>query len=173
MNISAVLLEFLQNLRMKNREDEHMTEFFRMTAGHKYWDETITLAKNCSWKAGPFLAKIMKVNAFKEWERVIVACVNKKVVGFCTFMEKDELPSEYDFTPFIGFVFVREENRGKRLSEQLINDAMEYAADLGKKEVYIMSGEVDLYEKFGFKKLGDYKTIYGSTDQLFVKSTSL
>ncbi len=39
---------------------------------------------------------------------------------------------------------------------------------------YISSaGEIGLYEKYGFEKLGDYETIYGSIDQLFVKSTIL
>lgn len=33
-----------------------------------------------------------------------------------------------------------------------------------------MSGEVGLYEKYGFEKLGDNATIYGTTDQLFVKN---
>lgn len=27
---------------------------------------------------------------------------------------------------------------------------------------YILSGEIGLYEKYGFVKIGDYKTIYGS-----------
>lgn len=148
-----------------------MTELFRMTNEHRYWEDTISLAQSCSWKAGPFLARMMEANAFKEWERVIAVCVDGKVVGFCTFMEKDELPSEYVFSPFIGFVFVREEYRGKRLSELLIHNAMEYAKELGIEKVYIMSGENGLYEKYGFEKLGDYETIYGSTDQLFMKST--
>ena len=30
-----------------------------------------------------------------------------------------------------------------------------------------MSGEVGLYEKYGFTKIGDFATIYGDTDQLF------
>lgn len=29
--------------------------------------------------------------------------------------------------------------------------------------VYIMSGEVGLYEKYGFEKIGDYAAIYGTT----------
>ena len=33
-----------------------------------------------------------------------------------------------------------------------------------------MSGEVGLYEKYGFEKVGDYETIYDSVDQLFVKT---
>lgn len=115
----------------------------------------------------------MKNNEFAEWERVFAACVDGKVVGFCTLAEKDELPQKYEFTPFIGFVFVDEQYRGKRLSELMLKSATSYACKLGYKKIYIMSGEIGLYEKYGFKKLGDYETIYGSIDQLFVKPTSL
>lgn len=147
-----------------------MIEIHLMTKGHKYWDETMLFAERCSWKAGPFLAEKMKDNAFNEWERVCVACVNGKVAGFCTFAEKDELPEEYEFTPFIGFVFVDEQYRGKRLSEKMIQSIISYAGELGWDKIYIMSGEVGLYEKYGFVKLGDYKTIYGSKDQIFVRT---
>ena len=41
----------------------------------------------------------------------------------------------------------------------------------GWEKIYLMSGEIGLYEKYGFVKLGDYRTVYGSTDQLFVRDT--
>lgn len=150
-----------------------MIEIYSMTHCHKYWNETISLAAKCLWKAGPYLAEKMKNNEFAEWERVFAACVDGKVVGFCTLAEKDELPPKYEVTPFIGFVFVDEQYRGKRLSELMLKRATSYAYELGYKKIYIMSGETGLYEKYGFKKLGDYETIYGSIDRLFVKSTSL
>lgn len=147
-----------------------MTEIYLITPEHALWNETISLAEKCSWRAGPFLAKKMKNHEFNEWERVCVACVNGRVAGFCTFAERDELPEKYTFTPFVGFVFVDEPYRGKRLSERMIQKIIPYAYGLGYQEIYVMSGEIGLYEKYGFLKLGDYETIYGSIDQLFVKS---
>lgn len=147
-----------------------MTEIYLMTQCHRFWEETISLAERCSWRAGPFLAEKMKSNDFTAQERVCAVCADGKAVGFCTFAEKDELPEEYTFTPFIGFVFVDEQYRGKRLSERMICTVIQYASELGYQKIYIMSGEIGLYEKYGFTKLGDYKTIYGTTDQLFVKS---
>ena len=76
-----------------------------------------------------------------------------------------------DKDTFIGFVFVDEPYRGNRLSELMIQSAILYAREIGYEKVYILSGEIGLYEKYGFEKLGDYKTIFGSIDQLFVKST--
>ena len=146
-----------------------MTEIYLMTAEHTYWKETISLAEKCSWQAGPFLARKMQENEFQEWERVCAICVNGKVAGFSTFTERDELSEQYDFTPFIGFVFVDEQYRGKRLSEMMIQSIISYTKELGYEKVYIMSGEIGLYEKYGFVKLGDYETVYGSIDQLFVQ----
>lgn len=147
-----------------------MPDIYLMAQGHPLWNETIALAENCSWRAGPFLAKMMRNNAFTGQERVCAAFVDGKAVGFCTFAEKDELPEEYPFTPFIGFVFVDESYRGKRLSEAMIRTVASYAHELGYEKIYLMSGETGLYEKYGFEKIGDYETIYGTTDQLFVKT---
>lgn len=139
-----------------------------MSPGHRYWEETASLAENCSWKAGPFLSEKMNGNLLQSWERVCAARVDGKIAGFCAFLEKDEMPDEYLFSPFIGFVFVDEAYRGNRLSELMIRHIVAYARELGFENVYIMSGEVGLYEKYGFTKLGDYPTIYGSVDQLFM-----
>lgn len=111
----------------------------------------------------------MQKNEFNEWERVCAICVNGKVAGFSTFTERDELSEQYDFTPFIGFVFVDERYRGKRLSELMIQSIISYAKELGYEKVYIMGGEIGLYEKYGFVKLGNYETVYGSVEQLFVQ----
>lgn len=146
-----------------------MPEYFLMAQGHKFWDETIAFAERCSWRAGPFLAERMKENDFLPWERVCVTCVDEKTAGFCTFTQKDELPEEYGFEPFIGFVFVGEPYRGKRCSEGMIQTIIPYARGLGYKKLYVMSGEAGLYEKFGFAKLGEYRTVYNTTDQLFVR----
>lgn len=147
-----------------------MTEIHLMTAEHIFWKETISLAEKCSWRAGPVLANKMKKNEFNEWERVCAVCVNGRVAGFSTFAEKDELPDQYDFTPFIGFVFVDEQYRGKRLSEKMIQRIVVYAKELGYEKIYILSGEIGLYEKYGFVKLGDFETVYGTIDQLFIQT---
>ena len=142
-------------------------EIVLMQKGHPFWDRTIAFADACSWKAGPILAKMMRKNAFQPWERVIAAVDGDRPAGFCTFTEKDELPPESDFAPFIGFVFVDEAYRGRRLSERMIRVAFSYARSLGYETVYIMSGETGLYEKYGFQKIGMHPTIYGTEDQLF------
>lgn len=135
--------------------------------GHPLWEEMIGYAENCTWKAGPVLAKKMRENDFRDWERVIAAAGDQGIAGFCTITGTDELPEEYGYTPFAGFVFVDERHRGQRISERMIDRACLYAKELGHPAVYLMSGEKGLYEKYGFQKIGDFRTVYGTTDQLF------
>ena len=135
--------------------------------GDAWWDRTIAYARSCPWEAGPFLAGQMAENAFRDWERVAVAAEDGAVAGFCTFTEKDELSEAYDFSPFIGFVFVDEARRGRRISERMIRRVLAYAESIGFRSVYLMSGEHGLYEKYGFVNMGDYPTVFGTTDQLF------
>ncbi len=140
-----------------------------ITNGHPLWDQTISFAETCSWKAGPYLAKKMRNNEFAEVERVIVATENDSPVGYCTFSLKDELPEDSEYSPFIGFVFVDENCRGKRISEKMIAAALDYAESNGYETVYILSGESGLYEKYGFENIRDVGTIYGTVDHLFQK----
>ena len=141
-----------------------------MTYGHPLWDKTISFAENCSWKAGSNLAKMMRNKEFSEAGRVLIAIEDDEIIGYCTFAMKDELPDDAEYTPFVGFVFVDEESRGKRASERMISAASDYARSIGYEKIYIMSGEQGLYEKFGFVKIGDFKTVYGTEDQLFQKT---
>lgn len=153
------------------RRYNSMIEIVSLQKKSILWEKTISYANDCTWRAGKYLACLMKENAFKEWERVFIAKdENEQIVGFCTFTEKDELPDTYEFTPFIGFMFVDERYRGQRISEKLISGAASYAKTLGYENIYIMSGEIGLYEKYGFKLIGVHETIYDSCEQLFVKS---
>ena len=145
-------------------------EITLMTYAHPLWEKTIAFAENCSWRAGKFLANMMRENSFSDIERVLVAHEGDRIVGFCTFSEKDALPGNSGYTPFIGFVFVDENSRGKRVSEKMIGEACKYAKDIGYEAMYIVSGEHGLYEKYGFEEIDELETIYGDVDQLFKKA---
>lgn len=138
-----------------------------MQQGHPLWEKTACFAESCAWSAGRFLAELMRENRFQPWERVIIALDGEQIAGFCTLTEKDELPDDAPFSPFIGFVFVDAQYRGNRLSERMIRSALGYAKETGCQAVYIVSGEQGLYEKYGFEKVGDFETIYGTAEQLF------
>ena len=142
-------------------------EIILMQKNHPMWQKTAAFAQDCSWRAGPYLAERMDKGTFTDRERVIACLDGEQVAGFCTFSERDSLPEDDPRTPFVGFVFVDEKYRGKRLSQRMIARACFHAADLGYEAVYVVSGEKGLYEKYGFHKIGDVKTVHGTAEQLF------
>jgi len=144
-------------------------EVIAITSGHALWHETAAFADACSWRGGQQLAAQMRQNQFHSWERVFVLREDTQMIGFCTLTEKDELPAEYEFTPLIGSVFIAEAFRGQRRSALLIAAATAYAREIGFREIYVMSGETGLYEAYGFSPVGMYPTVFGTTEQLFVR----
>ena len=122
--------------------------------GDTLWDCVAEYAHNCSWSAGPVLAKQMSQNSFNNWERVFVAIEDSNIAGYCTFAATDCIP-DVPYTPYIGFVFVGEEYRGNRLSEKMIRVALKYAKELNFDRVYLVSDHVNLYEKYGFVKIDE------------------
>ena len=70
------------------------------------WCKVRNYAESCSWGAGKALANAMDNNGFNDWETV----------------SKTDCIPDVDYTPYIGFMFVGEEYRGNRLSQQLIHN---------------------------------------------------
>ncbi len=141
---------------------------FVIDASHPLWEPVARYAEACSWRAGPHLARMMRQRRLRDWERVLAAVDGEQIAGYCTVSEKDTFPDSA-YTPFIGYMFVGERYRGGRLSEKLIEHACRYLQTLGYDEVYIISGETGLYEKYGFLKIGDHQPPFGETEQIFMK----
>jgi len=89
-----------------------------------------------------------------------------EIAGFCTLTKTDCVP-DAPYTPYIGFVFVGEPFRGKRLGEKLTGAAMDYAREIGFDRVYLCSREIGLYEKYGFVKIGEMTDRKGRMEQIF------
>lgn len=109
---------------------------------------------------------------FSDWERVIVGISDDDLASFCTVSKEDGL-ADSTFTPFIGYVFVGKAYRGKRISEQLLTYAETYLKELGFQSIYIVSGEIGLYEKYGYKKIKDCMTVHGFAENLFEKKLDI
>ena len=132
------------------------------------WEEVAHFASCCSWKSGARLAGRMRSGDFSDWECVLAALDDDgSVMGFCTVVKVDCL-LDSPFMPFIGSMFVDEAYRGHRLSGKLIEKAKEYLKTQSFDKVYICSGAIGLYEKYGFVKLGEYPKYNGKMEQLFV-----
>ncbi len=100
-------------------------DFKIITSSDRMWNKVKDYAKNCSWNAGKSLADAMDNNLFAEWERVIISLDYQKICGYCTVAKTDCIP-DVSYTPYIGYLFVGEEYRGNRLSQKLMQYAMDY-----------------------------------------------
>ena len=143
-------------------------EFKPITSSDELWCKVRNYAKDCSWKAGKALANSMDKEVFKDWERVIVAFDNEKICGYCTVAKKDCI-LDVSYTPYIGFLFVGEEYRGNRLSQNLIQYAINYLKTVGFDEVYIVSDHENLYEKYGFYAIDRKIAPWGSEEKIYMQ----
>ena len=96
------------------------------------WKKLIDFVKGSSWSESPIIAKNWEEYNYLEWERIFAAFENDNIIGHCSFNNVDCVP-DVDYTPYIQSVFVNENYRGRRVSEKLINTAIEYAKSLGFK----------------------------------------
>ena len=136
------------------------------------WQGTMDYAKNCSWKAGSLLAKQMEENKFTEWEKVFVAVDDNKIAGYCAFTKRDCIP-DIEYSPYIGYIYVDEKYRGKRLSEKMTLAVMEYAKKMNFNEIYIVSDHVNLYEKYGFTKIDERKDSSNRDEKIYRRAILL
>ena len=143
-------------------------KFKTITSSDEMWGKVRNYAESCSWKAGKSLANDMDNNVFKEWERVIVAFDNEKICGYCTVAKTDCIPNVC-YTPYIGYMFVGEEYRGNRLSQKMIQYAMDYLKTIGFDKVHIVSDHENLYEKYGFHIIDRKIAPWGSEEKIYVQ----
>ena len=141
-------------------------EMIALTPEDEWWNTTREYAKNCSWRAGQSLAEAMDRRAFTDWERVVIALENERICGFCAVTKTDCIP-DLVYTPYVGYVFVDEAYRGRRLSQQLIRHAMDYLKQRGFEDVYLISDHENLYEKYGFSVIDRQMSPWGSEEKIY------
>lgn len=133
------------------------------------WEKVIWYANDCPWQVGPLLAQKMIENDFSDWEKVFVAMEGDKLLWFCTFTKEGWI-SNCEYAPYVGFMFVDEGYRGKRLSERLIDSVEDYAKTLDFKNLYIVSDLRWLYEKYGFNKIDESIDTQGPKKTIFCRA---
>ena len=132
------------------------------------WNKLIDYANSCDWSAWPILAQKMNENNFLDWERIFVAIEKGQIIWFCTFTKEDWIP-DCDYSPFVWFMFIDENYRWKRLSEQMINEVEKYARTLNFEKLYIVSDHKWLYEKYWFEKCDEKVDELGRVETIFFR----
>ena len=132
------------------------------------WERLIEYAETCPWKAGAFLAEDMRKGIFTGWQRVFAVKCGERFAGFCT-LSKTDCIENLPYTPYIGYVFVDERFRGRRLSQRMIDAVSAYARSIGFEYVYLVSDHENLYEKYGFEVIDRQKAPWGETEKIYQK----
>lgn len=116
------------------------------------WDNFAKQIGAVSWPAGKYLANEMLAHRFLEWERVVVLMDGDQLVGFCAIVKEDIVKAS-GYSPFIGYVFVSEDYRGRHLSQQLVKTAETLLIQFGFHKAYIVTRHIGLYEKVGYQQI--------------------
>ena len=103
---------------------------------------------------------MIRENKLQEWEKVLVLKEGAEIIGFCCVLENDHMPSVL-YSPWIAYVYVKAEYRGKQLSGKMIRAAEAYLSGLGYDRIYIGTTDHErVYERYGYRIIGeadDYK----------------
>lgn len=129
----------------------------------------IEFVENFSWvEVKEHTLQNLRDWVFTDWESMFVAMAGDRVVGMVSLFKTDYYPLPEIF-PWVSSLFVTEDFRGRRISQQLVDHANAYALSLGFDRTYIPSEHVGLYEKYGYRYVKDIVNYGGDTDRLYVK----
>ncbi len=149
--------------------NKHIIEFFS-THDKQHWIDEI---RKSDWRAAAFLVELITENKIEEMlgadTKLYILADGEKAAAFVTLSEKDCLDDPM-LTPWIGFVYTYPEYRGNRYSGLLIEHAVKEARKCGKDKIYICTGEVGLYEKYGFEYIENRVDVWGEDSRLYVKN---
>lgn len=127
----------------------------------------LTYLKECDWKSGNILAELIdKGDFFNEDDEIFFLMDGKSIVSYLILAHQDCIPDE-TLGPWIGFVYTDKKYRGNRCSEKLIRYALNIAESRGYKKIYLATGHVGLYEKYGFVYSESRKDIYNEDCRIY------
>ena len=132
-----------------------------------YWMDQI---KKSDWGAGKYLYELLRKNELKELcgktTRVFLLVDGKQLVSFCTLAELDDV-RDTDLGPWIGFVYTFPQYRGHRYMGILLDHAYGTAKRDGAGQIYISTGEMGLYEKYGYSFYQMMKDMHGEDSRVY------
>lgn len=135
----------------------------------EYWLSKIA---ESDWGAGKYLHYLLSENKLCDLvgnAHVLLLADGKELIGFCTLSEKDDIQPT-DLYPWIGFLYIFPNYRGKRLSENLLSQAEARAKENGASTVYISTNHIGLYEKYGYSFLCEMNDIEGEPSRVYTKN---
>ena len=144
---------------------------YESTVRPEWWLKQIG---DCDWAGAQYLHTLLTENRFHELcgekSRLLMLTDGTKLVSFCTYAEKDDIP-DAELTPWMGFVYTRPDYRGRRLMGKLIHRVKKLARDDGYDALWISTGETGLYEKYGAEYVTDMTDARGGDSRIYRMDT--
>lgn len=140
---------------------EHFNEF---TAGHP----AQVLARAEVFPQGYFMFKNNRVIGWVGLHKKEV--VTGRVYGWEGSIVKEEVLSD-DLSPWITPLLVHPDERGNHYGKLLLEYARKKAGRLGFKSVYLTTGEIGYYEKYGFREVGLTTFTWGRPTKVYEHNT--
>ena len=149
-------------------ESEMNVISFYESGRQPYW---LGEMKKSDWRGGAILYKLLSEGTFFDacgaGARVLLLTQGDRLVSFCTYVEKDDIPS--DLKPWMGFVYTFPPYRGHRYMQLLFDEVARLARQEQVSSVYISTGQIGLYEKYGCKFLTKMANQNGDLARIYVK----
>lgn len=96
--------------------------------------------------------------------------VSGKVYGWEGTLTKDEVMSD-DLSPWIAPLLVHPDERGNRYGKYLLEHVRKEAGKHGFEIVYLTTGEIGYYEKYGFREVGLTTFTWGRPTKVYEHNT--
>jgi inorganic pyrophosphatase len=142
-------------------------ERYSSVSNREHWLEQIGRS---GWDAGKLLYEMLRDGKFGEFSgekaEVLLLTDGDRLVSYCTYAEQDDIRGT-ELTPWAGFVYTFPEYRGKRCMGKLLEHVYALAKADGFEYVYISTGEVGLYEKYGCTFWKTMKEMFGGDARVY------
>ena len=142
-------------------------EYHVLKKNNSNWGPVAKEINKADWKAAKYLAKKMANNEFQDWEGIVIAESDSRIVGFCSFVREDIVDLTY--SPYIAIVYVDPYFRGNDISKELVSIAEEQLLKVGFQSIYIVTQHVGLYEKWGYSQIDNAEDKFGRTMRVLKK----
>lgn len=135
--------------------------------------EYITQIDGFDWSAAKFLAQTLREGKLSQtlggWAKLYLLTDNGTVVSFVTLSCQDCV-NDKSLTPWLGFLFTKEEYRNHGYAKQVVDFALQKAKEMGYGKAYLATDHVGLYEKYGFKYVETRTDVYNEESRIYVKN---
>ena len=110
-------------------------------------------------------------NDIKGLPRFYLMLKDKEIVGCCSLIVNDFI-SRHDLMPWFASLYIKEQERGNRLSQKFFDHAKSEALNAGFNIIYLTTGHDGLYEKFGWERIEDGYDPHGNKTRIYKLSTT-